>query len=89
MRKLEGLVNEIVSELGYLKAREQRFSDTNGTYILILCLLFEYILTSTAFIRVDKSTSSAVWLFYFRCAGRLGCLANSTSTIIFQTKISN
>jgi len=29
MRKLEGVVKEIVDELGYLKAREERFTDTN------------------------------------------------------------
>ncbi|KAF8126422.1 emp24/gp25L/p24 family/GOLD-domain-containing protein [Mycena galopus ATCC 62051] len=29
MRKLEGLVKEIVDEMGYLKKREERFSDTN------------------------------------------------------------
>ncbi|KIJ25248.1 hypothetical protein M422DRAFT_184931 [Sphaerobolus stellatus SS14] len=29
MRKLEGLVKEIVDELGYLRKREERFSDTN------------------------------------------------------------
>jgi len=29
MRKLEAIVKEIVDELGYLKAREERFSDTN------------------------------------------------------------
>lgn len=30
MRKLEGIVKEIVDELGYLKAREERFTDTNS-----------------------------------------------------------
>lgn len=29
MRKLEGIVKEIVDELGYLKAREERFTKTN------------------------------------------------------------
>jgi len=29
MRKLEGIVKEIVDEMGYLKKREERFSDTN------------------------------------------------------------
>jgi len=29
MRKLEGLVKEIVDEMGYLKKREERFADTN------------------------------------------------------------
>lgn len=31
MRKLEGIVKEIVEELDYLKKREERFSSTNGT----------------------------------------------------------
>ena len=32
MRKLEGVVKEIVDELGYLKKREERFQSTNGTW---------------------------------------------------------
>jgi hypothetical protein len=32
MRKLEGQLNSLVDELGYLKEREERFSKTNGTY---------------------------------------------------------
>lgn len=32
MRKLEGLVKEIVDEMGYLKKREERFTDTNSAY---------------------------------------------------------
>ena len=31
MRKLEGIVKEIVEEMDYLKQREERFSSTNGT----------------------------------------------------------
>jgi len=30
MRKLEGIVKEIFDEMVYLKAREERFTDTNG-----------------------------------------------------------
>lgn len=30
MRKLEGVVKEIVDEMEYLKKREERFADTNG-----------------------------------------------------------
>lgn len=30
MRRLEGLVKEIVDEMGYLKKREERFANTNG-----------------------------------------------------------
>lgn len=35
MRKLEGLVKELVDEMDYLKKREERFSSTNGTHIQI------------------------------------------------------
>ena len=31
MRKLEGIVKEIVEEMDYLKKREERFQITNGT----------------------------------------------------------
>ena len=34
MRKLEGIVKEIVDELGYLKTREERFQATNSTSLL-------------------------------------------------------
>lgn len=30
MRKLEGIVKEIVDEMNYLKKREERFQTTNG-----------------------------------------------------------
>ena len=36
MRKLEGLVNEVVDEMGYLKTREQRFTDTNCAFLRFL-----------------------------------------------------
>jgi hypothetical protein len=32
MRKLEGIVKEIVDELDYLKKREERFQTTNGAF---------------------------------------------------------
>jgi len=33
MRKLEGVVKEIVEELNYLKRREARMRDTNGEFL--------------------------------------------------------
>ncbi|KZS96356.1 hypothetical protein SISNIDRAFT_482931 [Sistotremastrum niveocremeum HHB9708] len=63
MRKLEGLVSEIVEELGYLKTREQRFSDTNNstnkrvqnfgllTIFILLCLGAWQILHLRSFFR--------------------------------------
>ena len=35
MRKLEGIVKEIVDEMGYLEEREERFSNTNSEYRLV------------------------------------------------------
>jgi hypothetical protein len=32
MRKLEGLVKELVDDMEYLKRREERFAGTNGAY---------------------------------------------------------
>lgn len=32
MRKLEGLVKEVVDEMGYLKKREERFTETNCAF---------------------------------------------------------
>ena len=34
MRKLEGVVKEIVDELNYLKRREARMRDTNGSLLV-------------------------------------------------------
>jgi hypothetical protein len=39
MRKLEGVVKEIVDELEYLKKREERFADTNRQFSLDSCTL--------------------------------------------------
>jgi hypothetical protein len=39
MRKLEGLVTEIVDEMTYLKKREERFTNTNGTSSVPLPIL--------------------------------------------------
>ena len=38
MRKLEGIVKEIVDEMGYLKKREERFTDTNSACLHIIYL---------------------------------------------------
>jgi hypothetical protein len=35
MRKLEGIVKEIVDEMDYLKKREERFQNTNGKAVFL------------------------------------------------------
>ena len=37
MRKLEGVVKEIVDEMEYLKAREERFQATNSASLFLPC----------------------------------------------------
>ena len=36
MRKLEGLVKEVVDDMGYLKQREERFTETNCAFHVFL-----------------------------------------------------
>jgi hypothetical protein len=40
MRKLEGIVKEIVDEMDYLKKREERFQNTNGMPYYVFFLLY-------------------------------------------------
>ena len=40
MRKLEGVVKEIVDEMEYLKTREERFQSTNSTSSSLYALLY-------------------------------------------------
>lgn len=37
MRKIEGIIKEIIDEMSYLKNREERFTMTNGTPRTALC----------------------------------------------------
>jgi nitric oxide reductase large subunit len=41
MRKLEGIVKEVQDELGYLKSREERFSQTNGRSISLASVFYD------------------------------------------------
>lgn len=62
MRKLEGIVKEIVDEMDYLKKREERFSSTNGTcscHIPFWTLLILYDCTTL------ESTNQRVQSFGF------------------------
>lgn len=52
MRKLEGLTKEIVDELGYLKKREERFTDTNRTCTVHIRLFAS--LPSSPFSSINK-----------------------------------
>lgn len=43
MRKLEGIVKEIVDEMDYLKRREEKFLNTNGNTVSTACPNYYYI----------------------------------------------
>ena len=56
MRKLEGLVKEVVDEMGYLKTREQRFTDTNCTFHVSLGPhIFITLLSVSSFNKYSRS----------------------------------
>lgn len=68
MRKLEGVVKEIVDELNYLKRREARMRDTNGEHSLSAeTRLRFYVLTDqTSLLSRDaESTNDRVRNFFF------------------------
>lgn len=46
MRKLEGVVKEIVDELNYLKKREEKFANTNSTLLLFVLPTHAYAVPS-------------------------------------------
>ena len=86
MRKLEGVVKEIVDELNYLKIREERFSSTNGASLSLPDLT--YIIKHTRLhYRVNTSTSSQLCLVHDLCARRTWCLANIPLTRLLQAQV--
>lgn len=58
MRKLEGVIKEIVDEMDYLKKREERFSSTNGMSFISVTFL-TFLITNT------ESTNARVQSFGF------------------------
>ena len=60
MRRLEGLVKEIVDEMGYLKKREERFANTNGTAPLLLHCCYRLTDPNS----VNEQTSAKLCLVY-------------------------
>jgi hypothetical protein len=60
MRKLEGLVKEIVDEMGYLKKREERFADTNSAFSLAAVGLIEYY-SHTGAVSTQQRVQNFAW----------------------------
>jgi len=66
MRKLEGVVKEIVDEMGYLEEREQRFSNTNSaSYLIHDSSNYSKTYWYCSF---DKPTCSKFRMVYYLCA---------------------
>jgi len=64
MRKLEGIVKEIVDELDYLKKREARFTDTNRQSSLDSCMRHTADLTLLAVV-TNKRVQNFAWFTLF------------------------
>lgn len=67
MRKLEGLVKEVVDEMNYLSKREERFTSTNCTYFMVHSsshLMFINILVST-----NQRVQNFAWFTIISLAG--------------------
>ena len=87
MRKLEGIVKEVVDEMTYLRKREERFTKTNGAFIPPPH--FMSILTrSRCPHRIDESTRTKLWLVYHPIACWLGRMANIPPSRVLQAEIS-
>lgn len=85
MRKLEGVVKEVVDEMAYLQRREARMRDTNGLFLppyhsLAPCLGLSLTQFSSIFVtpcRVDKRTRAELCAHYVGCAAGSGSLAGA------------
>lgn len=82
MRKLEGVVKEIVDEMNYLKKREERFQATNSTFPYASLSRLADICSS-----VNKGTSAEFRVVHARRARLLGCMANIPPPRILQAEI--
>ena len=87
MRKLEGVIKEIVDEMNYLKKREERFSSTNGAFLPFLS--YSKWLMCLFATRVNERPCAEFWLLHFRRPGRLRSVADLPLEIIFQEEISH
>jgi hypothetical protein len=84
MRKLEGVVKEIVDELEYLKQREERFSDTNRQSSFgFLRISYEFYVTCSC----DESPRAEFCLVHHPCPRGPWRLADSPPPVVFQAQV--
>ena len=83
MRKLEGIVKEIVDEMGYLKKREERFTGTNSTVSYLSCLLPLTI----ALFSINKPTCPELCVVHPHITRRARGMADLPSPRVLQAEI--
>lgn len=85
MRKLEGVVKEIVDELEYLKKREERFADTNrqSSFGFLHITSYECYVPYSC----DESPSTEFRLVHHSCPRGSWRLADSSPPIVFQAQV--
>ncbi len=86
MRKLEGIVKEVVDELEYLKKREERFQSTNRKRLLILLVFYLISSYSTS---LDQPACAELRVVHSLRPHRARGLANLPLASILQAKISH
>ena len=85
MRKLEGLVKEVVDEMGYLKSREQRFTDTNCAFRVSLGQIFSITLPSLS--SFNKFPRSKLCMVHVAFSHRPWHMANLPPSGFLQTEV--
>lgn len=65
MRKLEGVVKEIVDEMNYLKKREERFQSTNS----VSCFSFMLFLIDGHTVSTNGRVQKFAWITLFSLVG--------------------
>ena len=86
MRKLEGVVKEIVDEMEYLKAREERFQSTNSAYTRS----YEAGPPLTCARRsVDAGSRAKLRMVHDCISNHAGCLADLPPARVLQAQVSH
>ena len=88
MRKLEGIVKEIVDEMDYLKRREERFQNTNGKADFLLHFPFN-LLTDVDLFSIDKRSRAKFRLVHNCGAALARRVADNASACILQAQVLN
>ena len=88
MRKLEGVVKEIVDEMEYLKTREERFQSTNSAYG---CAHIEHhsLTCRCALESVDAGSCAKLRVVHDCVFDHAGCLADLPLALVLQAQVSH